>query len=105
MGRHKEATAALTHVRVSHQTKQLIEALRRKHQFTTIDKVLRYYLPQIDDNKPVFLTARQAYDLTHTKPINRLVREASAGILKQSNNRNVNGRSSNQGRRQKYQRW
>jgi hypothetical protein len=74
--------------------------------FTTTDKVIQYYLPaNMEDNRPVFLTAKQAYDLTHKQPINWLIKEASAGIMKQSNNRNVNGHSSNPGRRQKYQSW
>jgi len=71
MSRPLEAMAARTHIRISHQTRHLLEDLKKKHGFATTDKVLQYYLPSIekdvDNNRPVFLTARQAHDLTHNQ--------------------------------------
>src|SRR5689334_6667235 len=91
MPRHKEEGAAITHIRISYSTKQLLDQLKKKHGFATSDKVLQYYLPQdTTDNKPVFLTAKQAYDLTHRQPIDRLIKDAAAEVMKKTNNSHHN---------------
>jgi hypothetical protein len=39
------------------------------------NSTIKYYLPKdIDDNKPVFLTAKLAYQLTHGQPIDKLIK-------------------------------
>jgi hypothetical protein len=76
---------AITTMRVSAKTKRLLQDLKQKHGFATIDQVLRYYLPSdLADNRPVLLTARQTYDLMHWRPIDKLIKEASREIMKQS---------------------
>ena len=53
---------------------RLLADLKEKHGFATTDQVLRYYLPSdIADNRPVFLTTKQAYDLTHRQPVGIVV--------------------------------
>jgi hypothetical protein len=87
MGRHKEEGAAITHIRVSHQTRQLLEALKKKHGFATTDKVLKYYLPHsTDQEKAVFLTAKQVYDLTFTdKKLNKMIKKSAAALVRKRN--------------------
>jgi hypothetical protein len=77
MTRHKEEGAAVTHVRVSIETKQLLHDLQKKHGFDTADEVLRYYLPSnVAENRPVFHSAREIRDLTYRhKPTNRIIKE------------------------------
>jgi hypothetical protein len=73
MTRHKEANAAITHVRVSPVIKQRLQALRQNHNFPTIDKVLRYYLPTNvaeANSKPLF------YTRTH----DRIIKDAASRI-------------------------
>jgi hypothetical protein len=102
---------ATTSIRIQPSVLQLLNQLKQKHGFKDLNSTIKYYLPKdIDDNKPVFLTANQAYDLTHRQPINRLIKEASAGIVKQTNNHPVKGysespKSSRRNRRHKQQRW
>jgi hypothetical protein len=56
---------ALTTVRVSAETKRLLQDLKQKHGFTTADEGLRYYLPSnVNDNSPMFHAARDIYNLT-----------------------------------------
>jgi hypothetical protein len=100
---------ATTSIRIQPSVLQLLNQLKQKHGFKDLNSTIKYYLPSnIDDNKPVFLTAKQAYDLTHRQSINRLIKETSAGIIKQTNDHHVKGYSespkySRQNR--KYQRW
>ena len=87
MTRHEEATGARTHIRVSAETKQLLQDLKQKHGFATTDQVLRYYLPSnVAENRPVFHSAREIYNLTKRHPdIDRLVKGASNEIMRSIN--------------------
>ena len=87
MTRHEEATGARTHIRVSATTKQLLQDLKQKHGFATVDQVLRYYLPSnVAENRPVFHNAREIYNLTKRHPdIDRLVKGASNQIMRSIN--------------------
>ena len=78
---------ALTTVRVSSKTKRLLNDLKQKHGLQNIDSVLRYYLPSdVSDNKPVFHSAREIYNLTKRHPdIDRLVKGASNEIMRSIN--------------------
>ncbi|MGC2426837.1 MAG: hypothetical protein WA421_07370 [Nitrososphaeraceae archaeon] len=80
-------SVAITTVRVSPKTKQLLHQLKQKHGFATTDQVLRYYLPSdVSDNKPVFHSAREIYNLTKRDPdIDRLVKGASNEIMRSIN--------------------
>jgi len=49
MGRHKEEGSAITHVRVSPESKQRLEELKKKNSFATIDQVIKYYLSSDTD--------------------------------------------------------
>ena len=81
------ASLAITHVRISKQTKQLLEELKAKHQLTTIDQVLRYYLPSsVNDNRPIFHSAKEVYDLTKSnREIDRLIKDTSEQIMRKIN--------------------
>jgi hypothetical protein len=58
--RHKQEGAARTHVRVSSETKKLLQDLQAKHGFDTIDMVLRFYLPaDAFHNRPTFRVTKQ----------------------------------------------
>ena len=85
MPRHKEATAAITHIRISQQTKQLLQDLQTRHNFKTIDAVLRYYLHESID-KPIFTTAKQLRDLTYQEPVNGIIKDAANRISKRHDN-------------------
>jgi hypothetical protein len=65
--RHKLEKAARTHVRVSDETKKLLQDLQAKHGFDTIDTFLRFYLhSDASDNRPTFRVTKQqtlAYNL------------------------------------------
>jgi len=78
---------ALTTVRVSAKTKRLLQELKQKHQFATIDQVLRYYLPSnAAENRPIFHSAREIYDLTkHNPDIDRLIKDTSNQIMHKIN--------------------
>ena len=82
LGRHKEEGSAVTHVRISKQTKQLLHDLRLKHGFATTDQVLRYYLPSdVSDNRPVFHSAREIYNFTkQQRDIDQLINDVSSGL-------------------------
>ena len=73
---------AITTVRVSSKTKQLLQELKQKHGFATTDQVLRYYLPSdVSDNRPVFHTAEEIYDFTKQHPdIDQLIHDVSSGF-------------------------
>ncbi|HEY7572977.1 MAG TPA: hypothetical protein VH796_16580 [Nitrososphaeraceae archaeon] len=100
---------ATTTIRIQPSVLRLLNQLKQKHGFKDYNSTIKYYLPQdVTQDKPVFLTAKQEYDLTHRQPINRLIKETSAGIIKQTNNHRVKEYSespkySRQNR--KYQRW
>lgn len=102
-------TISTTSIRIQPSVLQLLNQLKQKHGFKDLNSTIKYYLPSsVDDNKPVFLTAKQAYDLTHRQPLNRLIKETSASRIKQTNNHRVKEYSespkySRQNR--KYQRW
>ena len=79
---------AITSIRVSPKVRQLLHDLRLKHGFTTIDQVLRYYLPSdVSENKAIFHSAKEIYDLTRNnrdmlqRPnVNKLISSASKEI-------------------------
>jgi hypothetical protein len=72
-------------IRVSPRTKKLLNDLKKKHGLATLDSVINYYLPNnAEVDKPVFMTAKQAYNLTHHHSVNRLIKEASREIMKKS---------------------
>ena len=81
------ASVAITTVRVSPKTRQLLQELKQKHGFTTVDQVLRYYLPSnVAENRPIFHSAREIYNLTKRHPnIDRLVKGASNQIMRSIN--------------------
>ena len=80
-------SVAITTVRVSPKTRQLLQELKQKHGFATVDQVLRYYLPSnVAENRPVFHNAREIYNLTKRHPdIDRLVKGASNEIMRSIN--------------------
>ena len=80
-------SVAITTVRVSPKTRQLLQELKQKHGFATVDQVLRYYLPSnVAENRPVFHNAREIYNLTKRHPdIDRLVKGASNQIMRNIN--------------------
>jgi hypothetical protein len=86
----KGSIATTTSIRIQPSVLQLLNQLKKKHGFKDLNSTIKYYLPKdITQDKPVFLTAKQEYDLTHRQPINRLIKEASAGLMKQTNNHRV----------------
>ena len=78
---------ALTTIRVSPKVRQLLHDLKLKHDFATTDQVLRYYLPSnVAENRPIFHSAREIYNLTKRHPdIDRLVKGASNEIMRSIN--------------------
>jgi hypothetical protein len=59
---------ALTSVRVSAKTRRL-QDLKKNHGFATTDQVIRYYLPSnAAENRPVFHSSKEIYDLTKQRP-------------------------------------
>ena len=85
--RMDRSTLALTSVRVQPSVLQLLNQLKAKHGFKDHNSTIKYYLPRdITSDKPIFLTAKQAYDLTHRQPIDRMIKDAAQGIMKKSDN-------------------
>lgn len=72
---------AVVMVRVSPKTKQILTDLKKRHNFQTIDKVLQYYLSSdVINNKPIFHTAREIYDLTRRQPYDKIIKDAARNI-------------------------
>lgn len=104
------STITITSIRLQPSVLQLLNQLKQKYGFPDHNSTIKYYLPaSIDDNKPVFLTAKQAYYLTHRQPIYRMIKEAAAGLTKKkTDNYHVKGYSAKPGRRrqgQHHKRW
>jgi hypothetical protein len=69
---------AITTVRVSNKTLQLLKELQTRHNFATIDQTLRYYLgPDVTDSRPIFHTANEIYQMTKHQPIDRIIKDAA----------------------------
>jgi hypothetical protein len=81
------STVALTTVRVQLSVLQLLNQLKKKHGFADLNSVIKYYLPpSIDDNKPIFLTAKQVYQLTYSnKQLNKMIKKSAAALVRKRN--------------------
>jgi hypothetical protein len=67
--RHKQSEAARTHIRVSSETKKLLQDLQAKHGFNTIDKVLKHYLPyDLSNDDLLVLAAKELRDHLSFRP-------------------------------------
>jgi hypothetical protein len=87
---------ALTTIRVSPKVRQLLHDLKLKHGFATTDQVLRYYLPSnVADNRPIFHSAREIYNLTKRQPditrdmlqhpeVDKLIKSVSKEVYRRS---------------------
>ncbi|MGC2427634.1 MAG: hypothetical protein WA421_11405 [Nitrososphaeraceae archaeon] len=84
-------SVAITTVRVSPKTKQLLQDLQRRHDFKTIDSVLQFYLSEkAIVNQASFHTAREIRDLTKSNIVDadRLISRVSKDVAKRIDNVN-----------------
>jgi len=64
-------------------TKRLLQDLKQRHGFASIDEIIRLYLPaNAKVATKASLTYKQTYDLTRKRPVDRLIKEASKHLSK-----------------------
>ena len=82
---------AITHIRISSESKQRLQALKQQHGFATIDQVLLHYLPSNAATAGRTLTAREIFDFTKQNPeANRLIKRVSNQIVHKLNKSELN---------------
>jgi hypothetical protein len=77
-------------VKVSLKTRQLLQRLKQRHNFQSIDAVLQFYLVEDAINKPRFHTAKELKDMTYREPFNSIIKDAASRLTSKSRQRKKN---------------